>query len=104
MRRIAPSLPVAILAFAGVLSGVYAADGPQFVVIANKQNRLDKLTVAKLRIIFLRKISRWPWGAETDPVDLPDESGLRGIFTREVLEKSLAELGVYWIDQRATRN
>jgi ABC-type phosphate transport system substrate-binding protein len=78
--------------------------GRQFVIIVNKQNQLQELSVAKLKTIFLRRISRWPWGAAIDPVDLPEDSVLRREFAREVLNTTLAELGVYWIDQKATRS
>src|SRR5437868_10887564 len=48
------------------------AQGRPFVVIVNQQNQLNEVSIAKIKTIFLRRISRWPWGAAVDPVDLPD--------------------------------
>jgi ABC-type phosphate transport system substrate-binding protein len=76
----------------------------EFVVIVNKQNPLSELSTVKLRTVFLRRISRWPWGAEIQPVDLSDGSALRRNFAREVLDSTLAQLEIYWIDQKQTRN
>jgi ABC-type phosphate transport system substrate-binding protein len=83
-----------------------AEDGSkrQFVVIVNKQNPVSSLTTAKLKTIFLRKIARWPWGAEIYPADLPAASSLRRDFVKQILSTSPDELSVYWIDQKATRN
>ena len=74
------------------------------VVIVNKSNKLDALSESKIRLIFLRKVSRWPWGAEIYPVDLPDHSRLRRSFAETLLNQSVERLGVYWIDQKVTRN
>ena len=95
---------VVVLWAAASTSGASPGQGRQFVVIVNKQNQLNELSVGKLKTIFLRRISRWPWGAAVHPVDLPEGSALRRDFAREVLDSTLAELGVYWIDQKATRN
>jgi ABC-type phosphate transport system substrate-binding protein len=85
-------------------TGVSAGATRNFVVIVNKQNPLTELSRGKLKTTFLRRISRWPWGAEIHPVDLPDGSPLRRDFARDVLDSTTAELEVYWIDQKATRN
>ena len=59
---------------------IQAGQAYQFVVIVNKESQLTQLSLSKLKIIFLRKISRWPWGAEIYPVDLPESSALRQEF------------------------
>ena len=95
---------MALLLAAAASSHDAAAAAPEFVVIVNKQNHLKELSKGKLKTAFLRKISRWPWGAEIHPVDLPEGSPIRREFDREVLNTTSAELEVYWIDQKATRN
>ena len=75
-----------------------------FVMIVNWQNPMTELTGPKVKMIFLRRISRWPWGAETRPMDLTEVSVLRREFTKDLLGTTPAELAVYWIDQKATRN
>jgi ABC-type phosphate transport system substrate-binding protein len=74
------------------------------VVIVNKNNQLESLSAAKIKVIYLRKISRWPWGAEIMPVDLSAKTALRTTFVESVLNISPHELDVYWIDQRVSRS
>ena len=76
----------------------------KYVVIVNKANRIDSLTSSKLRFIYQRKVSRWPWGAEILPLDLPEQSPVRHRFASSVLGSSIEDLAVYWIDQKITRN
>lgn len=74
------------------------------VVIVNKSNRIESLSADKIKVIYLRKISRWPWGAEIVPVDLPEKAPLRAIFLKSILNTTPHELEVYWIDQMVSRS
>jgi hypothetical protein len=74
-----------------------------FVVIVHPSNRFDALSRSKLSFLFLRKVSRWPWGAEVEPVDLAQNEPARLEFTRQVLRTTERELDQYWIDQTTTR-
>jgi hypothetical protein len=74
-----------------------------FVVIVHPSNRFDALSRSKLSFLFLRKVSRWPWGAEVEPVDLAPSQPLRLEFTRQVLRTTEQDLDQYWIDQTTTR-
>ena len=74
-----------------------------FVVIAHPSNRFDLLSRSKLSYLFLRKVSRWPWGAEVAPTDLASNRPIRRRFVEEVLQMTEEQLAEYWIDQRATR-
>ncbi len=74
------------------------------LVIANKANKFDSIGRTQLKTIFLRKISRWPWGAEVVPIDLPESSPVRQVFIEKILDTSVESLTVYWIDQKVTRN
>jgi hypothetical protein len=75
----------------------------EFVVIAHPSNRFEALSRTKASYLFLRKVSRWPWGAEVAPLDLPEGDPIRRAFVRQVLGLSEEQLAEYWIDQRATR-
>ena len=75
----------------------------EFVVIVHPSNRFDTLSRSKASYLFLRKVSRWPWGAEAAPLDLADGEPIRRAFVRQVLGLSEEQLAEYWIDQRATR-
>jgi ABC-type phosphate transport system substrate-binding protein len=80
-----------------------AGDRETFVVIVNKSNRFDVLSRARVEYLFLRKVSRWPWGAEVFPIDLDTPGTARRDFTSQVLHTTGRELANYWIDQRMTR-
>ena len=96
-------LPIALALACCAIAGANAGRKP-FAVIVHKANKLDSLSRSQLNVIFLRKVSRWPWGAETFPIDLPDVSPVRRAFLETILNKSAQELAIYWIDQRVTRN
>jgi hypothetical protein len=74
-----------------------------FVVIVHPSNRFEALSRSKLSFLFLRKVSRWPWGAETEPLDLAPDQPARLEFTRQVLRITERDLDQYWIDQTTTR-
>jgi hypothetical protein len=72
-------------------------------VIVHPSNRFEALSRAKASYLFFRKVSRWPWGAEVAPLDLPEGDPIRTAFVRRVLGFSEGQLAEYWMDQRATR-
>jgi hypothetical protein len=91
---------------AGVVVAPAAAFGKHdeaFVVIVHPSNRFDTLSRSKLSFLFLRKVSRWPWGAEVFPIDVAANPSTRREFTEQVLRTTEEKLAEYWIDQRATR-
>jgi hypothetical protein len=75
----------------------------EFVVIVHLSNRFEALSRSKVGYLFLRKVSRWPWGAEAAPLDLAGGEPIRRAFVQEVLRISEEQLAAYWIDQRAAR-
>jgi ABC-type phosphate transport system substrate-binding protein len=81
----------------------FAGDKGTFVVIVNKSNQFDVLSRARVEYLFLRKVSRWPWGAEVFPIDLETPATVCRDFTSQVLRTTERELANYWIDQRMTR-
>jgi|SRR5579862_1417305 len=76
----------------------------EFAVIVHKSNEYDSLSSSKIAAIFMGKISRWPWGAETAPIDLRDSAAVKTEFLKTILKTTLAELKGYWLDQKLTRN
>ena len=83
--------------------GIAHANDAEFVVIVHPSHRFDALTRSKVSFLFLRKVSRWPWGAEVVPVDLGPNHPARLEFTQQVLGTNERDLDQYWIDQTATR-
>jgi hypothetical protein len=90
----------------GILSALGSAGGLQeeeFVLVVNRSNQFDSLSRSKIGFLFFRKVSRWPWGAEAEPIDLPPHGIARRWFLKQVLRTTEEQVDEYWIDQRATR-
>jgi hypothetical protein len=91
---------------AGVLWASHHALGSlqeKFVVIVHPSNRFDALSRSKVSYLFLRKVSRWPWGAEVSALGLAASEPIRREFVQRVLQMTEEQLAEYWIDQKATR-
>jgi hypothetical protein len=94
-----------LVVFGVLLARPAVAEGKAeaFVVIVHPSNRFDALSRSKLSFLFLRKVSRWPWGAEVEPVELAPDQPVRLEFTRQVLRITERDLDQYWIGQTTTR-
>ncbi len=75
-----------------------------FVIIVNKANPVASLKRPKVAATFMRQVSRWPFGAEIVPIDLPEKSAIHAAFLKTILKTSLDDLKAYWIDQKLTHN
>jgi hypothetical protein len=75
----------------------------EFVVIVHPSNRFDAISRTKVSYAFLRKVSRWPWGAAIAPADLAVNEPIRREFVQQVLLTTEEQLAAYWIDQRTAR-
>ena len=73
------------------------------MVIVHLSNRFDALSRSKASYLFLRRVSRWPWGAEVAALDLAEGEPIHREFVQQVLRMTEEQLAEYWIDQRATR-
>jgi hypothetical protein len=96
-------LAVIALLFRSAPGCVGGKSSEAFVVIVHPSNRFAALGRAKLEFLFLRKVSRWPWGAEVQPVDLEPRSPAGQWFIREMLHTTEENLEAYWIDRRFTQ-
>lgn len=87
----------AVLALACCLLAVGGAGAAEpFVVIVNAANPAAAMSGEELSNFFLKKTPRWPQGEEVMPVDLPEGSGVRESFSRQVHQKSTAAVKAYW--------
>jgi ABC-type phosphate transport system substrate-binding protein len=96
-----------LIAIAALLTACSALASPEdrgFVVIVNKNNQITRLSASKVKVIFLRNVSRWPWGAEILPIDLPDKNPARKAFLTSIMASSADQMDVYWIDQKVSRS
>src|SRR5438552_12858210 len=69
-----------------VLAALGSAGAPreeEFVLIVNRSNQFDSLNRAKIAFLFLRKVSRWPWGPEAEPIDLGPPTHARRGFSKQ---------------------
>lgn len=66
------------------------------VLVAGLQSGIDRLSRDDVVNIYLGRYRRLPSGITVEPIDMSDESGLRGRFYRELVNKSLAEINAYW--------
>ena len=76
---------------------------PAFVVIVNKANPVKTLAVAELRRLFMKQTRMWPHAESIVPVDWDATSPHREAFSRQVLARSVREMGDYWVQQSVTQ-
>ena len=76
---------------------------PLFVVIVNKANPVKAMTVAELRRIFMKQTRMWPHAESVVPVDWDATSPVREAFSRQVMARSVREMGDYWVQQGVTQ-
>lgn len=80
-----------------------AQQAPGFVVIVNKANPVKTLTVVELRRIFMKQTRMWSHADSIVPVDWDATSPHREAFSRQVLGRSVREMGDYWVQQSVTQ-
>jgi len=85
------------------LPGLQAQQAPAFVVIVNKANPVKTLTVVELRRIFMKQTRMWSHAESIVPVDWDATSPHREAFSRQVLGRSVREMGDYWVQQSVTQ-
>ncbi len=88
---------------AGVQGLADGAADPAFAVVVHPSNQFDSLSRAKVNFLFKPKVSRWPWGAQAEPVDLPEHSAARLWLAGTMLRTSQDSLTEYWIEERTSR-
>ena len=84
-------------------TSVRGEQAPSFVVIVNKANPLKTMTVAELRRIFMKQTRMWPHAESVVPVDWDATSPIREAFSRQVMARSVREMGDYWVQQGVTQ-
>lgn len=77
-----------------LLAGQVRADS-EFVVVVHKDNPVENLTARQVKSIFLGKDRFWPDGSPIVLIMNKNED-IHESFTRLILQKSPAQLSVYW--------
>ncbi len=66
------------------------------VVITNKASKVDVLTAAQVKALFLQKQKSFPGGGNVVLADQDEGSAVRKEFASKVLGKSMKKLKRYW--------
>ena len=103
MRRSTAMRMAAVAVLVLLCTGVRAAQEPAFVVIVNKANPVRTLSLVQLRRIFLKQTRMWPHADSVVPLDWDATSPLREAFSRQVLARTVREMGDYWVQQGVTQ-
>src|SRR5213592_4893616 len=70
---------------------------------SSEANPVKSLTVTELRRIFMKQARMWPHAESVVPVDWDATSEIRQAFSRQVLNRSVREMGEYWVQQSVTQ-
>lgn len=84
-------------------SALHARQEPSFVVVVNKANPVTTMTLAELRRIFMKQSRMWKHAEAMVPVDWDATSPIREAFSRQVLARTVREMGDYWVQQGVTQ-
>jgi ABC-type phosphate transport system substrate-binding protein len=91
--------PLRICAIAVVLTLASAnvwVQGKSYKVIVNQSNPVSSMRREDMSRIFLKKTTKFPDGRGASPVDLPVNSSIREVFSKEVHGKPSSAVDAYW--------
>jgi ABC-type phosphate transport system substrate-binding protein len=86
-----------------VWTSMPAAHAPGFVIVVNRENGVDSLPLADLQRMFRKQMRMWPHGEPVVPVDWDATSEVRQEFSERVLNRSVREMGEFWVQQSITQ-
>lgn len=75
---------------------------PRIVVIVNKANPTDSISLAELRRMFMKQTRNWNSGDAVVPVDWESTTEMRKSFSRKVLSRTVTEMTEFWVQQNVT--
>jgi ABC-type phosphate transport system substrate-binding protein len=71
----------------------------RFVVVVNADNPIASLDRDKVSKILLKRVTTWPTGKATEPVDLPATNSARAAFSEAVHKKTARAIIAFWQQQ-----
>ena len=78
-----------------------ATGGPEdLIIVVNKANKRNSITLAELREYFLRKRHTWGPGQKSVPIHAKSTTRVREAFNRKVLNMSVNEELQYWQNRK----
>ena len=73
-----------------------AEASPLFLVVINVANPVTFLEADEISRLLLKKVTRWENGQAVFPVDQPQDSPVREVFTRLVHRRKVDAVSAYW--------
>jgi ABC-type phosphate transport system substrate-binding protein len=100
-ERSGPTLTSAVLGVfvLGACAGGVAAQSAEVKLIVNAANPGGAITRKDVADIFMKRATRWSFGAPAEPVDQSLASPVRAAFCRQVLNEVLPAIQKYWQQQ-----
>lgn len=89
-------IPIVLAAAAASFATPRGAAAQGYVVIVNQAVPATSVAPSALGRIFEKRTISWSNGLAAEPVDLASNSPLRARFTRDVLDKSVAQAQAFW--------
>ena len=73
------------------------AESPDdLLIVVNRDVKVDKISLAEARDLFLKKRTKWDNGVNVVPIDAPEATKVNNDFQSRVLEMSKNEVRRYW--------
>ena len=89
-------LTTCLAALAGLGSPLAAADRSEFAVIVHSGNTVTTISREELSKIFLKRLRTWENGSRAEPADQVPESPVREAFSRQIHDRNVVNVEVYW--------
>lgn len=80
-----------------------AAPAAGFVIVVNRDNPVVSLSLPELQRMYRKQTRMWPHGEPVVPVDRDATSEIRQAFSETVLNRSVREMGEFWVQQSITQ-
>jgi len=98
--RFATPLAAALVLWLALPAAALAENPNDILIVANAAAGADRLSLAEVRDMFLKKRTSWPAGAKVVPVNVTDGSGLRKDFRAKVLGMTSEQEKSYWQERK----
>lgn len=95
-RRLVAIVTAFVAGMATIMSARAMPSREAYVVICNPKSSVTTVNRTFLQDTFLKRVTVWPTGEATRPVDLPPGSPIRRRFTEDVLKRTVDAVRSFW--------
>ncbi len=97
MRRAYRNLILLLIAALALSAlALSAQESVSFKLVVHPDNPTTSAKRKEVANFFLRKVKAWPDGTGVEPVDLRSTSEVREVFSREIHNRSVRSILLYW--------